>query len=201
MSTATGQSRRQSALREQESRIIEAASAEFRRSGIKNADIERIARDAGVSRATVYRRFANREELLAEVVARLRLRLLQEVADRVAGLDTKAVVIEAFTLAMIDFRHDELLHRILGYSPDAVDALIGIASPQVEDMIGEFVRRIAITLRSSGAGMPDDELRQASEILVRLAISLMSARATALDTNDEAAVRAFAQTFLAPMVW
>ena len=68
-------------------------------------------------------------------------------------------------------------------------------------MIGEFVRRIAITLRSSGAGMPDDELRQASEILVRLAISLMSARATALDTNDEAAVRAFAQTFLAPMVW
>ena len=62
----------------------------------------------------------------------------------------------------------------------------------------ELASRLSYLLWQS---MPDDELRQASEILVRLAISLMSARATALDTNDEAAVRAFAQTFLAPMVW
>ena len=45
------------------------------------------------------------------------------------------------------------------------------------------------------------ELRQAAEVLVRLAISLMSARSTTLDTDKESAVRAFAGTFLAPMIW
>ncbi|RUP36981.1 MAG: TetR/AcrR family transcriptional regulator [Gordonia sp. (in: high G+C Gram-positive bacteria)] len=81
--TATRESRRRTILREQESRIVDAAAAEFRRAGVKQADIERIARDAGVSRATVYRRFANRDELLAEVIARVRRRLLGKVADRV----------------------------------------------------------------------------------------------------------------------
>ena len=201
MDTATRESRRRTILREQESRIVDAAAAEFRRAGVKQADIERIARDAGVSRATVYRRFANRDELLAEVIARVRRRLLGKVADRVEGLDAKSVVVEAFTLAMIDIRHDALLQQILGDSPETVDALFGLSSPQALDMIDEFGERIAVTLRSAGAAMPDAELRQAAEVLVRLAISLMSARSTTLDTDKESAVRAFAGTFLAPMIW
>ncbi len=201
MDTATRESRRRTILREQESRIVDAAAAEFRRAGVKQADIERIARDAGVSRATVYRRFANRDELLAEVIARVRRRLLGKVADRVEGLDAKSVVVEAFTLAMIDIRHDALLQQIRWDSPKTVDALFGLSSPQVQDMIDEFGERIAVTLRSAGAAMPDAELRQAAEVLVRLAISLMSARSTTLDTDKESAVRAFAGTFLAPMIW
>ncbi|RUP36982.1 MAG: hypothetical protein EKK60_13795 [Gordonia sp. (in: high G+C Gram-positive bacteria)] len=111
------------------------------------------------------------------------------------------MVVEAFTLAMIDIRHDALLQQILGDSPETVDALFGLSSPQVQDMIDEFGERIAVTLRSAGAAMPDAELRQAAEVLVRLAISLMSARSTTLDTDKESAVRAFAGTFLAPMIW
>ena len=68
--TMLGASRRRRA-EEQERRIIDAASSEFVRSGVRRANIDRIARDAGVSRSTLYRRFPSKDALLAEVVLQL----------------------------------------------------------------------------------------------------------------------------------
>jgi AcrR family transcriptional regulator len=51
-------------------RILDAAVAEFERHGFRRVALDDVARRAGVSRTTIYRRFANRDELVAAVVER-----------------------------------------------------------------------------------------------------------------------------------
>lgn len=197
----TAPSTRRDKQEQQESRIAGAAAAEFRRSGVRHANIERIAKEAGVSRSTLYRRFPAKDDLVAEVVIRFRRQCVREVNERIRGLDPRAATVEAFCLAMTTFRHDTLIPRLFGDGPEAIDPLVGFSGPELEQMIDEFARATAHFLRAAGACMPDDQLRQAAEIQVRLTASLMAAPSHALDRDDESALRAFATTFLAPMVW
>ena len=45
--------------------ILDAALVEFERHGFRRVALDDVARRAGVSRTTIYRRFANRDELVA----------------------------------------------------------------------------------------------------------------------------------------
>ena len=45
--------------------ILDAALVEFDRHGIRKVALDDVARRAGVSRTTIYRRFANRDDLVA----------------------------------------------------------------------------------------------------------------------------------------
>ncbi|GAA3947894.1 TetR/AcrR family transcriptional regulator [Gordonia caeni] len=199
--TSPATPRRAKTQREQETRIIDAAADEFRRSGVRHASIERIAENAGVSRSTLYRRFPSKEDLLSSVIVDMRRTLVREVGEKLAGLDPRATVVEGFALAMTIFREDELLTRIFGESPETVDLLTGVGPPQLAEMVNEFSRGIAATLRAAGASMPDRQLRLAAEVQVRMFVSLTSAPSDTLDIADEAELREFAATLLAPMVW
>ena len=55
-------------------------------------------------------------------------------------------------------------------------------------------------LRSAGATMPEDDLLAVCELHIRLACSLAQMPTTALDVNDDEAVRAYARKHLAPLV-
>ncbi|MGO3325090.1 TetR/AcrR family transcriptional regulator [Gordonia sp. (in: high G+C Gram-positive bacteria)] len=193
--------RREQTQRRQEDRILKAAAGEFRRSGVRHASIDKIAEDAGVSRSTLYRRFPSKDELLDAVVIRFRRQFVRDISEKVHGLDPRAAVVEAFCLGMSHVSHDDLLKRVLGDNPDAVDVLIGFSAPQAADMVDEFSRGIVATLRAAGASMPDRQLRLAAEIQVRMVISLITAPSRALDIDDEDALRDFAETLLAPMIW
>ena len=62
-------------------KILDAAVAEFEQHGIRRVALDDVARRAGVSRTTIYRRFANRDELVAAVVERAQ----REAARGVGG--------------------------------------------------------------------------------------------------------------------
>src|SRR3954451_23796338 len=49
--------------------IIAAARAEFEQYGIRRANVEQVARRAGVSRGTLYRRFPSERDLVRAVVS------------------------------------------------------------------------------------------------------------------------------------
>ena len=78
--------------------ILDAALVEFDRHGIRRVSLEDVARRAGVSRTTIYRRFANREELVAAVMDRENARLFADIADELNEARPQSnYYVEAFT--------------------------------------------------------------------------------------------------------
>lgn len=64
-----------------EEAILKAALALFLDHGVEGASIERIAKQAGVGKTTIYRRWSSKEELLAQAIGRVR-----EDAERDMGV-------------------------------------------------------------------------------------------------------------------
>src|SRR5512146_2450971 len=90
--------------------ILEAALEQFALTGIRRTSTDDVARRAGVNRATLYRRFGSREQLLAAAYLHEAGRVLEELTRRVpdvpdeadsgADFDPAANVVTMFTEAV-----------------------------------------------------------------------------------------------------
>jgi AcrR family transcriptional regulator len=98
--------------------ILDAALVEFDRHGIRRVALDDVARRAGVSRTTIYRRFAGRDELVAAVMDRENARLFADIAVELAALRPASnVYVEAFTAAILHSRTHRLLNRMITDEP------------------------------------------------------------------------------------
>ena len=98
--------------------ILDAAIVEFDRHGIRRVALEDVARRAGVSRTTIYRRFAGRDDLVAAVMDRENARLFADIAAELAALRPASnLYVEAFTAAILRTRSHRLLHRMITEEP------------------------------------------------------------------------------------
>ncbi len=77
--------RRQAQRLETRRRVYDAAIAEFRRSGVAEADIGAIISEAGVARGTFYFHFATKEHVLEEIEHNLVTRLAGDLARFIAS--------------------------------------------------------------------------------------------------------------------
>ncbi|ULE34187.1 TetR/AcrR family transcriptional regulator [Mycobacterium sp. IDR2000157661] len=98
--------------------ILDAAVIEFDRQGFHRVALDDVARRAGVSRTTIYRRFANRDELVAAVIERENIALFADIADEVKRAGPQAnYYVEAFTLSILKFRRHRVLYRMVSDEP------------------------------------------------------------------------------------
>lgn len=99
--------------------ILDAAVVEFEQHGFRRVALDDVARRAGVSRTTIYRRFAGRDELVAAVIDRENAALYDDIA---AELKTSApqsnYYVEAFTSAIVQFRRHRVLNRMITDEPE-----------------------------------------------------------------------------------
>ena len=116
-------------------------------------------------------------------------------------MDPRTALVETFVIAVTGFRSDTLVQNILAEQPDALEMFVGFETPRVEVLVQEFSRGIAASLRTVGASMPENELQQVAETVFRLITSFALAPAHSFDPDDPEAVRRYAGTFVAPMVW
>ena len=69
---------------------------EFERHGFRRVALDDVARRAKVSRTTIYRRFAGRDELVAAVIDRENEALFVEIAEHIKAAGPKAnIYVEA----------------------------------------------------------------------------------------------------------
>ena len=176
-------------------RILDAARAVFEQYGARRANVDDIAAEAGVSRSTLYRRYATKDELLAAVVMRETDAFLDELDAVAADLPPQEAVIECFTRGLRIMRDIPVLGRLAKSEPEAVTAIAG-----GEHVLLAQSDRIAATLRRAGATMPDDELALAAETLLRVASTYLMSPGGHLDLRDEYAVRDYAKRYLSPLV-
>ena len=99
--------------------ILDAALVEFEQHGIRRVALDDVARRAGVSRTTIYRRFANRDDLVAAVMDRENARLFADIAVELKNARLQSnYYVEAFTAAMVRSRRHRVLHRMIADEPE-----------------------------------------------------------------------------------
>jgi len=184
---------------EQEDAILKAAIEEIELVGMGRASLEVVARQAGVSRSTLYRRFPNREALLSAVGRRTFETALSRLSTISVGASPQEAAVAAFAEGLRLLTTMPILRQFL-----QLDAGTVIVEGMYEEA-GEFLivsaQAMAAGLRAAGADMPDRDLLAVSELHIRLACSLAQVSTPSLDIDDQDAVRAYATRHLAPLVW
>lgn len=98
--------------------ILDAALVEFDRHGIRKVALDDVARRAGVSRTTIYRRFVNRDDLVAAVMDRENARLFADIAAELKTARPQSnIYVEAFTSAILRTRRHRVLNRMIVDEP------------------------------------------------------------------------------------
>lgn len=176
-------------------RILDAALARFSAQGLRRASVEDIARDCGINRVTVYRRFASKQVLLQAVVARESQRFFAAVDAATRPLPTPADrFVEGVAIGFGLAREHPLITRLLADEPDT---LLPILTHDAEPVIGTGRALLATLLRDASTTARDPDV--AAELLVRLAISLLLTPTGAIPTGDAEELRGFARAHLLPL--
>ncbi|CAN5129770.1 TetR/AcrR family transcriptional regulator [soil metagenome] len=155
-----------------------------------------MARRAKVSRTTIYRRFANRDELVAAVIERENVALCADIAAEVKSLGRQSnYYVEAFTSAIMRFRGHRVLNQLIDDDP-------ALALELAREHYGAAVLRIAGALEVI---FPDGFVRRvgpaavtelADAILRYAMMALLLPGSRPLETADD--LRVFATTHFLP---
>ncbi|MCV7316154.1 TetR/AcrR family transcriptional regulator [Mycolicibacillus parakoreensis] len=172
-------------------RILDAALQAILDFGVRRASVEEIARRAGVSHMTVYRRWATKRDLLVATLGKVTDSILADVDAEVAALDTyEDRFVAGFTGIYWRVYTHPMLCRTLQTDPDAVlPALTTGAGPSLELATTYLAGHIADTARHSGVEI--DDPRGLAEIFVRLTHSLVLTERV----HDPLATRADAERY------
>lgn len=177
--------------------ILDTALEEFLAYGLRRTTVDVVAKRAGVSRATLYRRFDGKDALVQAVLVRESRRFFESIAAAVAGVSTvEDRLVEGFVVGVRYARADRLLNRLLASDPEALLPYLTTNGALVVAAAREFLVVQGGSREPVGGRTPDG----VAELFVRLAISftLLPESAIPLETDEE--VRVFARAYLAPLM-
>lgn len=183
---------------EQESAILKAAAEEVALVGIGRLSMDVVARQAGVSRSTLYRRFPSRDALITELgrqTFEFAMARLQTVA---IDSGPQAASVAAFREGVRLLTGEPVMRRFLQLDGEFTATTEMVAEARL--FLISAATAMARALRAAGATMSDGELMAVSEVHIRLAASLVQVSTDVVDVTDDDAVARYARTYLAPLV-
>ncbi|WP_349269943.1 putative transcriptional regulator, TetR family protein [Mycolicibacterium parafortuitum] len=183
---------------QQESAILKAAAEEVALVGVGRLSMDVVARQAGVSRSTLYRRFPSRDALITELGR-------QTFDFAMARLQTVAIddgpqqaAVGAFREGVRLLTGEPVMRRFLQLDGEFTATTEMVAEARL--FLVSAATAMAKALRAAGATMPDADLLAVAELHIRLAASLVQVGTGVLDVTDDDAVAHYARTYLAPLV-
>ena len=178
----------------QSERVLEAASRCIARVGLGKTTLDDVAREAGCARATVYRYFPGKQQLLVawvdREIAALQAEVLAAAADAPTLGDacTAVVVTTARTLA----RHAPLAF-VAAHEPEILMPFLAF---EREDA---FLRGAAALVAPAFTPfLSDTQATRLGEWLARLTLSYLCCPSESFDLHDVTAVRALVEDFVLP---
>ena len=182
-------------------RIVDAAEACIDRYGLAKTTVEDVAGRAEVSRATVYRYFGNRDELLLAVLLRGLEHSMEHGLDDffadVRSPDGFAEAVINSSVYLLDaIRHDPKLEVLLDRESGGLSATITGASEALFAIVLDEWRPALKAAQGQGLLRPDVEVDELSEWVLRCILSLLTVEGPEPHTPETE--RRLLLTFLAP---
>lgn len=182
-----------------EERILDGARTCFSRFGLRKTAMEDIAREAGLSRGTLYRYFPDKEALYRAVSERETRFFLEEIEERTAGVDTLGEKVIGVLLAAIEFLRENPMNAAMAATdPEAFAAAISTNGRELLELAVEGVTPMVREAMDKGEVRSDLDPAQAAEWIVRVELSLISTPSVTFDRDDPAELRRFLLGFLLP---
>jgi len=178
-------------------RILRAAEECVRRWGIRRVSMSDVALQAGVSRGSVYRYFADRDALVQAVLERVAEAHVAEAEPSVRrqrSLAGKVAEAAVFVRRLADDERRLGLHEHPG--EPALATLQLAASPVMFARWVEFWIPFLDAARTAGEVRAGLDARQAAEWIMRILISLVTVPSVTVDLDDPRQLRAFIEDHL-----
>jgi len=178
-----------------EARVLDAALRCVARWGVAKTTLDDVAREAGCSRASVYRAFPGGKDLLMQAAGEQEVaRLLDEILRVLAEApDLLSAVSDALVAAVRTVRAHAALQYLVEHEPgtvlpyvsfDGLDPLLGLATDFVAPPLTRFV--------------PEVTARPLAELLARLVVSHAFEPSPFVDLADADDARRFVAAFVLP---
>jgi AcrR family transcriptional regulator len=154
-------------------RIVEAAYTCVARHGVAKTTIEDVAREAGMSRATVYRAFpGGRDEVINATVAWATLDFFGRLYDDIQGAGTLEEIMErGIMFAHRSIVEHEVLQRVMQTEPDKLLPILTVESNRIREGIAAVLTPYLVE-RGLAPGV---DLEDAADFLARMVLSYISA--------------------------
>ncbi len=180
-------------------RLIDAAEACFERYGVMKTTVEDVAGEARVSRATVYRYFEGRDELLLGVLMREGRRFLDRLATILASeADFGIALTEGILFTIAGIRGDDKLALLFTSDAAGTTGSVAGASEAIFALTTEFMRPFIEAAATSGQLRPGLEVDEASEWMLRTVLSFLMVQGPV--ERDESTLRRYLTTYFLPAV-
>lgn len=178
-------------------RILRAAEECIRHWGIRRVSMSDVALQAGVSRGSVYRYFADRDALVQAVlerVAEANVAEAEPAVRRQRSLAAKVAEAAVFVRHLADDERRLGLHQHPG--EPALATLQLAATPTMFVHWVDFWIPFLDEARAQGELRADLDLRQAAEWIMRILVSLVTVPSVTVDLDDPRQLRAFIENHL-----
>lgn len=168
-------------------RILEGTYACVARYGMGKTTVEDVAREARVSRATVYRYFpGGKDQLIRETISWEVARFFTRLAVAVEGTpDFTELLVEALVFAHRAVEEHDVLQKVLQTEPDRLLPQLNVDSDRIRGFIVAFL----------GPHVPPDAPEGAADYVSRMLLSFIGAQGR-WDLTDRDQVRELVRTEL-----
>lgn len=179
----------------QEDRILDAALVCIARWGLAKTGLDDVAREAGVSRATVYRAFPGGKDALAEALARSELaRFFAAVDARLAAAGTlEDLLVAGMTEAATRIMSHGALRALITFEPDVV--LPRLAFDRMNDVLALCTSLAAPHLSRF---VDRETAGRVAEWATRVVLSYCSWPSVDVDLTDDVSTRRLVRQLFLP---
>lgn len=182
-------------------RILDAAYEQFCRMGIRRSTMEDVARRAGVSRITVYRRFATKDALVEHVVRREFRRYFDQFLIDIEQARTAADrVVLGFVSSLRAIRRNPLIGGLIAAEPDLLVPSMVNDGGRTLATVRQFVAGQLRREQHAGNVSSDLDTDLAAELMVRISASFLAIPSHVVDLDDDGQLAGVARQFLVPML-
>ena len=178
-----------------DTRVLDGTLRCIARWGIAKTTLDDIAREAGCSRASVYRAFPGGKDALLQSLLGREVASLFGAVDRrlAAATDLEDAVVGGMTVAGRVVTGHPALQFVLAYEPELI--LPHLAFSNMDRVLGTAAAAVAPRL---AGWLNAGDAERAAEWLCRLVVSYLICPSSEVDLSDEESVRHLARRFVLP---